>query len=172
MQDPTALRRAYDRIADLLRRARKALPVSHILAAEANTDINRPGRSERGQDEFDKFMNVGEYEFAWVALISTAQRHSPQTEFWSEMAEAVVLLLPHARTPDFVPEARKMVRESDDLRAALTAMTLVSRRYGNERDYRESPARSGQRMSGGCNKPVRNTVIPDDFLCVSLPFVA
>ncbi len=125
MQDSNALRQHYDRIADLLRQARKTLPVSHIIAAEADTDISRPGRRSGGQDEFDKFMSVGEYEYAWVALISTARIHPPQPAFWSEMVEAVTLLLPHARTPDFALQCRKMVAESSDLRAALG--TIASR---------------------------------------------
>lgn len=125
MQDSNALRQYYDRIADLLRQARRTLPVSHIIATEADANIRHPGRSEGGQDEFDKFMSVGEYEYAWVALVSIAQIHPPQPAFWSEMAEAVTLLLPHARSPDFAPECRKMVAESSDLRAALS--TIASR---------------------------------------------
>lgn len=125
MQDSNALRQHYDRIADLLRQARKTVPVSHIIVTEADADISRPGRGMGGQDEFDKFMSVGEYEYAWVALVSTARIHAPQPAFWSEIAEAVMLLLPHARTPDFAQECRKIVAETSDLRAALS--TIASR---------------------------------------------
>jgi len=119
MQDANALRARYERIMALLREARKDIPVTHLNAADADADIVRPGRRQGGQDEFEKFMGVGEYEYAWHALVSTAALHAPTPAFWPQMAEAAVLLIQNAHKPEFRESVHDVLRRYAPLRAAL-----------------------------------------------------
>jgi len=122
MQNANELRRRYERIMALLRESRKDIPVAHLNAAEADADIVRPGRRQGGQDEFEKFMGAGEYEYAWHALVSTAALHPPTPAFWPQMAEAAVLLIQNAHKPEFRESVHDSLRRYSPLRAALDAL--------------------------------------------------
>ncbi len=124
MQDASVLRARYERIMALLHEARQDIPVAHLSAADADADIVRPGRRQGGQDEFEKFMGVGEYEYAWHALVSTAALHPPTPAFWPQMAEAAVLLIQNAHKPEFQESVREALRRYAPLRAALDTLPM------------------------------------------------
>lgn len=67
---------------------RRLASLSARLSRDVQYDVKTApdGRLVGNWNEFQEFLNVGEYELAWDALSELASRQAVESDFWSEMA--------------------------------------------------------------------------------------